>query len=79
MLTIVAAAAIEAICRAASAGSYRLIEAARYEILQAKDGYRAQLWAAFDAFVRRRLKRASTNKALAGCRRLDGILICQGR
>jgi lysophospholipase len=33
------------------AGSHRLIEAARHEILQEQDRYRAHVWAAFDAFV----------------------------
>ena len=33
------------------AGSHRLIEGARHEILQEQDRYRAQVWAAFDAFV----------------------------
>jgi lysophospholipase len=33
------------------AGSHRVIEGARHEILQEQDGCRAQFWAAFDAFV----------------------------
>ena len=28
-----------------------MIEGARHEILQEQDGYRAQFWAAFDAFM----------------------------
>ncbi len=48
---IVSAAAIERFAARLSAGSHRLIEGARHEILQEQDRYRAQLWAAFDAFV----------------------------
>ena len=48
---IVSAAAIEAFAARLPAGSYRLIAAARHEILQEQDGYRAQFWQAFDAFV----------------------------
>jgi alpha-beta hydrolase superfamily lysophospholipase len=33
------------------AGSHRVIAGARHEILQEDDRYRAQLWAAFDAFM----------------------------
>jgi lysophospholipase len=32
-------------------GSHGVIEGARHEILQEQDGYLAQFWAAFDAFV----------------------------
>ena len=49
--TIVSAAAIARFAARLPAGSHRLIEGARHEILQEQDGYRAQLWAAFDAFV----------------------------
>lgn len=48
---IVSAAAIEAFAARLPAGSYRLIAGARHEILQEQDGYRAQFWQAFDAFV----------------------------
>jgi lysophospholipase len=33
------------------AGAHLIIPGARHEILQEQDGYRAQFWAAFDAFV----------------------------
>lgn len=49
--TIVSAAAIARFAARLPAGSHRLIEGARHEILQEQDGYREQLWAAFDAFV----------------------------
>jgi len=49
--TIVSAAAIARFAARLPAGSHRLIEEARHEILQEQDGYREQLWAAFDAFV----------------------------
>jgi lysophospholipase len=48
---IVSAAAIERFAARLSVGTHRMIEGARHEILQEQDGYRAQLWAAFDAFV----------------------------
>jgi len=48
---IVSAAAIERFAGKLPAGSHRLIEGARHEILQERGDYRAQLWAAFDAFV----------------------------
>jgi lysophospholipase len=49
--TIVSGAAIEGFAARLPAGLYRVIEGARHEILQETDGYRAQFWAAFDAFV----------------------------
>ena len=49
--TIVSAAAIERFAARLPAGSHRMIEGARHEILQEQDGYRAQFWAAFDAFM----------------------------
>jgi lysophospholipase len=48
---IVSAAAIGRFAGKLPAGSHRLIEGARHEILQERGDYRAQLWAAFDAFV----------------------------
>ena len=49
--TIVSVAAIKRFASRLPAGSHRLIEGARHEILQEQDGYRVQFWAAFDAFV----------------------------
>jgi lysophospholipase len=49
--SIVSGAAIKRFAAHLPAGSHRLIEGARHEILQEQDGYRAQFWAAFDAFV----------------------------
>jgi lysophospholipase len=49
--TIVSGAAIKEFAARLPAGSYRVIEGARHEILQEQDFYRAQFWAAFDAFV----------------------------
>jgi lysophospholipase len=49
--TIVSGAAIERFATRLPAGSHRVIEGARHEILQEQDRYRAQFWAAFDAFV----------------------------
>ena len=49
--TIVSGAAIKGFAARLPAGSYRLIEGARHEILQEQDSYRWQFWAAFDAFV----------------------------
>jgi lysophospholipase len=49
--TIVSGAAIKGFAARLPAGLYRVIEGARHEILQEQDGYRAQFWAAFDAFV----------------------------
>jgi lysophospholipase len=47
----VSSAAIKRFAARLPAGSYRLIEGARHEVLQEQDSCRAQLWAAFDAFV----------------------------
>ena len=49
--SIVSGAAIEGFAARLPAGSHRVIEGARHEILQEMDCYRAQFWAAFDAFV----------------------------
>jgi lysophospholipase len=49
--TIVSAPAIGRFANRLPAGSHRLIEGARHEILQEQDAYRAQVWAAFDAFM----------------------------
>jgi len=50
---VVSAAAIAAFARHLPAGSHRVIAGAKHEILQEDDRYRAQLWAAFDAFMPR--------------------------
>ena len=49
--TIVSAVAIARFAARLPGGSHRLIKGTRHEILQKQDGYRAQLWAVFDAFV----------------------------
>jgi lysophospholipase len=49
--TIVSTAAIEEFAYHLRAGSHRVIAGAKHEILQEQDRYRAQFWAAFDAFV----------------------------
>ena len=49
--TVVSAAAIARFAARLPAGSHLVIEGARHEILQEQDIYRAQFWAAFDAFV----------------------------
>ena len=49
--TIVSDTAIREFAARLPAGSHRVIEGARHEILQEQDFYRAQFWAAFDAFV----------------------------
>ncbi len=49
--TVVSAAAIARFAARLPAGSHLTIEGARHEILQEADFYRAQFWAAFDAFV----------------------------
>jgi lysophospholipase len=49
--TIVSAPAIAAFAGRLPAGSHRVIAGAKHEILQEDDRYRAQLWAAFDAFM----------------------------
>ena len=51
--SIVSGAAIERFAVRLPAGSHRVIEGARHEILQEADFYRAQFWAAFDSFVPR--------------------------
>lgn len=48
---VVSGAAIERFAARLPAGSHFTIEGARHEILQEADIYRAQFWAAFDAFV----------------------------
>jgi lysophospholipase len=48
---IVSAPAIGRFAAQLPAGSHRMIEGARHEILQEQDVYRAQVWAAFDAFM----------------------------
>jgi len=49
--SVVSAAAIKEFAMRLPAAAHRMIEGARHEILQEQDGYRAQFWAAFDAFV----------------------------
>jgi len=49
--SIVSTAAIEEFAYHLRAGSHLVIAGARHEILQEQDRYRAQFWAAFDAFV----------------------------
>jgi lysophospholipase len=49
--TVVSTAAIEEFAYHLPAGSHLVIPGARHEILQEQDHYRAQFWAAFDAFV----------------------------
>jgi lysophospholipase len=49
--TIVSTPANAAFARHLPAGSHRVIAGAKHEILQEDDRYRAQLWAAFDAFM----------------------------
>ncbi len=49
--TIVSTAAIEEFAYHCRAGSHLVIAGSRHEILQEQDRYRAQFWAAFDAFV----------------------------
>ena len=49
--TIVSGSAIEGFASRLPAGSHLVIEGAKHEILQELDRYRAQFWAAFDAFV----------------------------
>ncbi len=50
--TVVSAPAIAALARKLPAGSHREIAGAKHEMLQEADRFRAQLWAAFDAFMR---------------------------
>jgi len=49
--SIVSTAAIEEFAYHLRAGSHLVIAGSRHEILQEQDRYRAQFWAAFDAFV----------------------------
>ena len=49
--TIVSVPAIAAFARHLPAGSHCVIAGAKHEMLQEDDRYRAQLWAAFDAFM----------------------------
>lgn len=49
--TIVSTAAIEQFSRYLRGGSHLMIAGAKHEILQEQDRYRAQFWAAFDAFI----------------------------
>jgi lysophospholipase len=49
--TIVSTSAIEEFAYHLRAGSHLVIAGAKHEILQEQDRYRAQFWAAFDAFV----------------------------
>ena len=48
---IVSTPANAAFARHLPAGSHRAIAGAKHEMLQEADRYRAQLWAAFDAFM----------------------------
>ena len=48
---VVSTAAIEDFAGHLLAGSHLIFAGARHEILQEQDRYRAQFWAAFDAFV----------------------------
>ena len=49
--TVVSTAAIEEFAYHLRAGSHLVIAGSKHEILQEQDRYRAQFWAAFDAFV----------------------------
>ena len=49
--TIVSTPAIEEFAYHLRAGSHLVIAGSKHEILQEQDRYRAQFWAAFDAFV----------------------------
>ena len=49
--TVVSAPAIAAFARRLPAASHHVIAGAKHEIPQEDDRYRAQLWAAFDAFM----------------------------
>jgi lysophospholipase len=49
--SIVSTAAIEEFAYHLRAGSHLVIAGSKHEILQEQDRYRAQFWAAFDAFV----------------------------
>jgi lysophospholipase len=49
--TVVSTAAIEEFAYHLRAGSHLVIAGSKHEILQEQDRFRAQFWAAFDAFV----------------------------
>jgi lysophospholipase len=49
--TVVSTSAIAGFARLLPAGSHRVIAGAKHEMLQEDDRFRAQLWAAFDAFM----------------------------
>jgi lysophospholipase len=48
---VVSTAAIEDVAVRLRAGSHLIIAGARHELMMEQDRYRAQFWAAFDAFV----------------------------
>ena len=48
---VVSTAAIEDVATRLRAGSHLIVAGARHELMQEQDRYRAQFWAAFDAFV----------------------------
>ena len=48
---VVSTAAIEDVAVRLRAGSHLIVAGARHELMQEQDRYRAQFWAAFDAFV----------------------------
>ena len=48
---IVSTAAIEDVAMRLRAGSHLIVAGARHELMMEQDRYRAQFWAAFDAFV----------------------------
>ena len=48
---VVSTAAIEDLAVRLRAGSHLIIAGARHELMMEQDRYRAQFWAAFDAFV----------------------------
>jgi lysophospholipase len=50
--TIVSTPSIKAFAARLPNGTLRVIEGARHEILQEQDKYRAEFWAAFEAFVK---------------------------
>jgi lysophospholipase len=49
--SVVSNAAIERFATRLRAGAHLVISGSRHEILMERDVYRAQFWAAFDAFV----------------------------
>ena len=48
---VVSTAAIEDVAVRLRAGSHLIVAGARHELMMEQDRYRAQFWAAFDAFV----------------------------